>query len=199
MFAKSKIKIVLALVLSASMLLTGCTAQWISVALADLPVLTQMALNIVSLVATLQSGKQINAADAAAIRNISTEAGKDLILLQTLYNQYKANPSDATLQKIQGVLGEIEQNLPALLAAAHISNANLSARVTTAVDLILTTVQGFAALIPQAARTTTQQRVAGVKITLLNTKQLKQQWNETVCAPTGDAVLDAALAQSQIQ
>jgi hypothetical protein len=41
--------------------------------------------------------------------------------------------------------------------------------------------------------------VAGVKITLLNTKQLKQQWNETVCAPTGDAVLDAALAQSQIQ
>ncbi|MBS1850287.1 MAG: hypothetical protein JST79_05200 [Acidobacteria bacterium] len=197
MFAKPKIKIALALVLSASMLLTACTAQWISVALADLPVLTQMALNIASLVAMLQSGQQISAADAAAMQNISAEAGKDLLLLQTLYNQYKANPSDATLQKIQLVLAEIQQNLPALLRAAHISNPNLSARITAAVELILTTVQGFAALVPQSGRAVAQQRTVGGK--LRNARQLKQQWNAEVCAPTGDAVLDAALAQSQIE
>ena len=48
-------RIVLAAVLSLALVATGCSAQWISVALADLPVLTQMALNIASLVATLQS------------------------------------------------------------------------------------------------------------------------------------------------
>ena len=39
-------RIMLAIVLSISLVTTGCGAQWISVALADLPVLTQMALNI---------------------------------------------------------------------------------------------------------------------------------------------------------
>ena len=42
----SKSKTVLAILLSISLLATGCSAQWISIALADLPVLTQMALNI---------------------------------------------------------------------------------------------------------------------------------------------------------
>jgi len=47
-------RIILAVVLSISLIATGCSAQWISVALADLPVLTQMALNIAALVSTLE-------------------------------------------------------------------------------------------------------------------------------------------------
>jgi len=41
------------------------------------------------------------------------------------------------------------QNLPALLQAAHINNPALSTRIMAAVNLILTTVGSFAALIPQ--------------------------------------------------
>ena len=41
---KSMTRILLSIVLSISLIATGCSAQWISVALADLPVLTQMAL-----------------------------------------------------------------------------------------------------------------------------------------------------------
>jgi hypothetical protein len=48
-------------VLSISLIATGCSAQWTSVALADLPVLIQMALNISTIVTTLQSGQQISA------------------------------------------------------------------------------------------------------------------------------------------
>jgi len=119
------------------------------VALADLPVLTQMALNIAALVATLQSGKQLTPAEVQAIRNISAEASKDLTLLQALYNQYQANPSPDTLQKVEGLIQDINQNLPALLQAAHINNPALSTRIMAAVNLILTTVGSFAALIPQ--------------------------------------------------
>ena len=53
MKANSMSKIVLALVLGISLIATGRSAQWISVALADLPVLTQMALNLTALAATL--------------------------------------------------------------------------------------------------------------------------------------------------
>ena len=54
----SKSKTLLALVLAITIAATGCSAQWISLALQDLPVLTQMALNVATLVSTLVSGPQ---------------------------------------------------------------------------------------------------------------------------------------------
>jgi hypothetical protein len=54
-----RIRFTLVAVLSILLATTGCSSQWISVAVADLPALTQMALNIATLVSTLQSGKQI--------------------------------------------------------------------------------------------------------------------------------------------
>ncbi len=141
-------RVVLVFVLSISLIATGCSAQWISVALADLPVLTQMALNIAALAATLQSGRQLTPSEAQAIQNISAEASKDLTLLQSLYNAYKASPSTGALEKIESMIQETNQELPALLQAAHISDPSLSARITAAVNLILTTVSSFASLIP---------------------------------------------------
>jgi hypothetical protein len=132
-------RILLAAVLTISLVTTACSAQWISAALADLPVLTQMAVNISSLVTTLQSGKQLSPAEGLAIQNLSAEASKDLTLLQSLYNSYKASPSPDTLQKIETLIQAANQNLPALLQAAHISDSALSARITAAVNLILTT------------------------------------------------------------
>ena len=143
MKSNSTTRIVLVFVLSISLIATGCSAQWISVALADLPVLTQMALNIAALAATLQSGKQLTPAEALAIQNISAEASKDLTLLQSLYNAYKTSPSADTLQKIESMIQETNQELPALLQAAHISDPALSARITAAVNLILTSGEQF--------------------------------------------------------
>ena len=188
----SKSRIVLAAVLSISLIATGCSAQWISVALADLPVLTQMALNIAALASTLQSGKQLPPAEALAIQNISTEANKDLALLQSLYNAYKTNASPDTLQKIEGVIQETSQNLPGLLQAAHISDPVLSARITAAVNLILTSVSSFASLIPRTAAALP--RVARQNVVILQPKDLKKQWNAQVCAPSGNPALDAALS-----
>ena len=155
-------RIVLAAVLSISLMTTGCSAQWISVALADLPVLTQMALNLAALVATLQTGKQLSPAEALAIQNISAQASKDLNLLEALYNEYKANPSASALQKIQSVIADINQSLPALLQAAHLGDPVLSARIAAGVNLILTTVASFAALIPQTSARPTADRSSPV-------------------------------------
>src|SRR5450755_440509 len=189
--SNSAMKVVLALVLSVALLATGCTAQWLSVALADLPVLTQMALNFASLAVTLQSGRQVNPADSAAIQNISAEAGKDLSLLQSLYNEYQANPNVTTVQKINGVLSTTTTNLPALLGAAHISDSVLAARITSGVNLILGTVQSFAALIPQTTVFTAKARAAQA-VSVPKAMDLKKRWNEQVCAPTGNAALDSA-------
>jgi len=183
---------ILAAVLSISLLGTGCSAQWISIALADLPVLTQMALNIGTIVASLQSGSQISAADAAAIQNLSAQASRDLNLLQSLYNGYKSNPSANALQKIQNVIADINQSLPALLQAAHIGNPILSARVAAGVNLILTTVASFAALIPQTSTHLTAQKVAYPASAIPRAGDLKKQWNQQVCGPANGMDFGAA-------
>ena len=197
--AISKSKPVLAIVLSISLLATGCSAQWISVALADLPVLIQMALNIGTIISTLQSGKQINPTEAAAIQNISAQASKDLNLLATLYNDYKANPSASALQKIQSVIADIDQSLPALLQAAHIGDPVLSARVAAGVNLILTTVASFAALIPQTSTQLAAARVTRQQIAIPKASDLKKQWNQQVCGPTSNAALDFSAAACQLR
>jgi len=156
-------------------------------------VLTQMALNIATLVSTLASGKQASTADVATIQNISAQASRDLNLLQTLYTEYKANPNSTTLQKIQNVTADVNQNLPALLQAAHISNPTLSARVTAAVNLIVPTVNSVAALMPQTSAATSRKLNAQP---LLQAKDLKKQWNLQVCSPTGNSEMDEAFAQN---
>ena len=190
----SKSKTVLAMVLSISLIATGCSAQWISVALADLPVLTQMALNIGTIITTLESGQQISPAEAAAIQNISAQAGKDLNLLATLYNEYKANPSASFLQRIQSAIADVNQSLPALLQAAHISDPILSSRVTAGVNLILTTVASFAALIPQTSTQLVAAQVTRSQVTIPKASDLKKQWNQQVCGPTSNSALDFGAA-----
>ena len=192
----SKSKSLLALMLATVITTTACSAQWINVALQDLPVLTQMALNIATLVSTLASGKQASPADLAVIQNISTQASRDLNLLQSLYADYKANPSTTTLQKIQNVISDLNHNLPALLQSAHISNSVLSARITAAVNLILSTVNNFAALMPNSAPATSRKARAAAPPSATD---LKKQWNQQICAASGDAAFDAALASCVIR
>src|SRR5580698_8013448 len=184
MKCNSRPKIVLAVLLAISLLATGCSAQWISIALADLPVLLQMALNLGTAATTLESGQPLSPSDTAAIQNISAEAGKDLNLLQNLYNDYNTSPNPATIQKIDAVIADINTNLPQLLQAAHISDAAVSARITVAVNLILSTVNSFASLLPATGMAATMQaQIAHQKVALPHAKDLKKQWNEQVCAP----------------
>ena len=175
MFNK-KAHALLAVLLCVSLFATGCSSDWIAVALDDLPVLTEMALNIGTLATTLESGKQLSATETAEIQNISTQASKDLNVLQALYNEYKQNPNSGTLQKIQNAISDINRNLPALLQAVHVSNAALSARVSAAVNLILVTVNSFALLIPG---TSGQGNLK--EANLPHPADLKKQWNHQIC------------------
>jgi hypothetical protein len=186
----AKSKTVLAIALSISLIATACSAQWISVALADLPVLTQMALNIGTIAATLDAGTQINPIDVAAIQNISAQASKDLNLLATLYNEYKSDPTASALEKIQSVIADINQSLPALLQAAHISDPVLSTRIAAAINVILTTVASFGALIPQSSAQLAARTVVRQPAVLPTPSDLKKQWNQQVCGPTGNSSLD---------
>jgi hypothetical protein len=177
MKCNSKSKSLLALVLAIALAATGCSAQWINIALQDLPVLTQMALNIATLAGTFSRPQ--NTADLAVVQNISTQTSRDLNLLQSLYNEYKADPNDATLAKIQSAIVEINQNVPALLESAHVSNPLLAIRVNAAANLILGTINSFATLMPAHSSVKARKLVEP----LPSAAELKSRWNQQVCAP----------------
>src|SRR5581483_2947690 len=166
----SKSNAFLALVLAIAIAATGCSPQWINVALENLPVLTQMALNIATLASPPGSAKQ--AADAAVIQNISAQASRGLNLLRTLCLDYKANPDAARLLRIQKAIADLDRNLPTLLESAHISDPKLADRVRVAVNLILTTVNGFAALMPLSQAAAGQLSGAPPPAT-----DLRERWN----------------------
>ncbi len=171
----------LSLSLVLAMATAACSSQWINVALTDLPVLAQMALNIAALSATMQ-GKPMSSGDASAIQGISSEATKDLTLLKALFNDYKAQPSQTGLQKINDAIGVLQSNLPAVLNAAHISDPLVSQRVTAGVSLILTTVESFAALMPSSQPANVHAQMAPrAKLPVPTASQLKQSWNQQVC------------------
>ena len=115
--------------------------------------------------------------------------------LQTLSSDYKANPCGTKLQKIQDVISDLNQNLLTLLESAHISNAVPSARIAAAENLILSTVNRFAALMPQKSPTTSRKVQAGP---LPHTKDLKKQWNQQVCAPTGNSAMGRGICPVRI-
>lgn len=175
---QSLMKSMLAVILCLTMVTTACTADWIKIALADLPILIQMGINI----ATLIGGSKLTQHDIDGINAISVEAQKDLRLMQTLYDDYKASPTPDKLAKIQAVMAEINTNLPALLVAAHIKDAELSQRIGAAVGLILSTVQSFAQLMPSAnnPKGMKVERNAQGKVALPSPEQLKKQWNQDV-------------------
>lgn len=184
----SRRNILLALVLTIAIATTACTASWVSTALTDLPVLTQMALNIGTLVSTLSTGKPVSPADQATIQNISAQAAKDLNLIASFYADYKTTQDPSALVKITAAIEDTQENLTALLAAAHISDPDLSARITAGVNLILTTVQSFASLIPTPPATTSaaiarRAAVPGArnkKANVPSPNDLKKAWNQQV-------------------
>jgi hypothetical protein len=192
-------KLLLICTLCLSLAATGCSAQWISVALADLPVLTQMALNIATLVGNVHTGEQLDTSETAAIQNISSEASKDFMLLQQLYQGYKANPSVDSIRKIQNVITDLNTSLPALLQAGHIKNPALATRVSVAVNLILTTVNTFAALIPENVVRAFSQSTAAHQVAVSGPKDLKRQWNQQVCSTTANETVDSASSLCPLQ
>lgn len=171
---------ILAILLTMVMFTVGCTASWINVALQDLPVLLQMALNIATLASTFSGAQAPSQNEINAINQIAAEASKDLSLLQTLYNQYESSPSPELLGQMENVIADINTNLPALLTAAHIQNATLQQQVTAAVGLILTTVTSFAALIPQPTNPAVQAMKATLHQKPLGPNDLKKAWNAQV-------------------
>jgi len=141
-----------AIALSAAMVVTACNTSWISTALADLPVLVQIAENIAAIVAAAQ-GQAGNPQVAAQIQAVADTAKTGLQTIQALVNSYNAAPSaqKATiLGRIDTGLTAVQANLQQILSSARLLNPQLQATITGIVTLAEGTLLAIQTLVPAA-------------------------------------------------
>ena len=163
-------------ILSLTLIVAGCSASWISTALADLPVITQVALNIASIVAAAQGKGQASPAVTSQVQNIAAQVQSDLTLVQSLIADYQsatAAQKPAFVQKIAAALADVQTNLNAILTAVHVSDTALQATIVAAVGVAAATVASIASLLPASAGTVR----ANNAVKPPSVRELKKQFN----------------------
>jgi hypothetical protein len=201
----------LAVVLSMTMMMAGCSTEWIGQAEQIVAALIPAAANLVALVAALE-GKTVSAADMQMIQNAGTQAGADLQLIQALIGAYEkadAAAKPGILNQIESAINAVQANLQGLLPALHIQDAATQAKITAVVGILLSEVQSLAAIVPLVsggnAQVSQNRRdlghpsiVVGHPRAPLSAREFVASYNATMTAKTGNAALDRATAGLEI-
>jgi hypothetical protein len=179
-------KTALALVLAVCMACTGCwfNPAWLQDALNDLPVLVQMAQAILEIVAVTKTDAPPSATDIAAINQIGYVATQGLTAIQNLCKSYTSANSTTTIADIRAAGAALVANLNTLLSSAQIKDPALLVRVSTAVNLIVTTVNTIIGLLP-ASPSAADMKAAKARATSGATKlpkpaDLRAMWQQEV-------------------
>jgi hypothetical protein len=170
----------LAITLSAMLIVSGCSTSWVQVAVNDLPVLVQIATSILGIVAAAQGKGAVDPAVAAKVQIVAGQVKSDLELVQSLVAAYQsaaAADKPGLLSKVDSALSSVQSNLNALLAAAHVNNAALQATIAASVGLAITTVLAIQSLIPAPAA-----KGARSAVKPMNAKQLRSSFNSIVAS-----------------
>jgi hypothetical protein len=198
---------VVAMVLCATITLTGCSTAWIGQAEQIVAALVPAAANLITLITALE-GKGVSTQDLQLIQSSSTQAQSDLQLIGTLITQYQQAVDAATqatlLTKIQTAIATVQSNLSGLLAALHISDAATQAKVTAVIGLILSEVQSLAVIIPLVHPSSSMEQVSAALKTgkikaPLTASQFRTSYNALMTAKTGNAPLDGAAAKCKLR
>lgn len=140
----------LAIALSVAMVATACNTSWMSTALADLPVLVQIAENIASIVAAAQ-GQAGNPQTSAEIQDVASTTKTGLLAIQALVNSYNAAPAaqkTTILGQIDAGLTAVQANLQQILSAVKVLNPQLQATITGIITLAEGTLLAIQSLVP---------------------------------------------------
>src|SRR5437879_4530365 len=173
---------ILALTLSFTATNYACNTQaWLNAIGQYLPLAIQIAKSIVSLIVVFNPSASQE--DQGYVNSIGDEATRDYQLLQSLYQQYKATPNASTQAAIENTLTLIVNNLPQLLSTGHIKDPSLAAKVTAAVNILVTVADTIIAQMPvkspQLRARKAQARIAAAGF---SPSAVKVQWDTLVCA-----------------
>lgn len=188
-----------AMVLCVTLIFAGCSTDWITEAEKIVAALIPAVSNLVTLVVAL-GGKNVSAADLAAIQNAGSQAGADLELVRALiaaYQKADAAAKPGILNQIESAILAAQGNLQGVLPALHIKDTATQTKITAVVGIVLVEVQSLAAVVPVvSAQSQNSHPVAnhatrvGHPRALLSANEFVKSYNAALTAKTGNAELD---------
>lgn len=208
-------RVLVGLVLCVTMILSGCSSNWIDEANQIVGVLIPASQNLVTLVAMLQ-GKSVSAVDLETMQNAGKETAADLQLIQALiaaYEKADATAKPGILNEIESAIGATQANLQGLLAGLHIKDTATQTKITAVVGIVLSEVQSLAMVLPivqkgrverfptlaaKGAASMEHPVGAGRPRVPLSAGEFVRSFNSTLTAKTGNAELDRATSLLQI-
>ena len=141
-----------------------------------------MAESIASLIALTKTVQTPSPSEVAAIQHLGDVATQGLQAIQTAYQDYTSKNATTTIAQIQAGGAALVENLNQLLAAAQIKDQFLLNRVTAAVQLIVSTLNTFLALVPlSGAKKAKLNKSAAAALPSAST--LRQMWADQVGTP----------------
>lgn len=198
-------RMALAVVLSFTMIWSGCSTSWIGEAEQIVSAMIPAAANLVALVAALE-GKSVSAADLQVIQSAGSQAGADLQLIQSLITAYEkadASAQPGILNQIQSAINAVQGNLQGLLPALHIKDAATQTKISAVIGILLSEVQSLAAVVPIVNPNASPAAVAMARAQVkkqapLSAEEFVKSYNATLTAKTGNAGLDQVTGGFQI-
>ena len=178
---KPVLSLMLALVLVVTQV--ACTVDQV---LSDINLLLQTAASIATAVGALSP------ADATAIQVVVNTATTGLNVIQKDYDAYKASGATTDLEKLQAAIAALKNNLPAELAAAHVTNPNAVAKATAWVNLVTSTLDTILAVLPKLSANKN-----ATFAELPTPSDLQKRWSTEVCG--GDAKCSALVKAHNVK
>jgi hypothetical protein len=172
--------------------LIACSTSWITQAEAIVQVLLPAATNVLTLISVF-SGKSVDPEVVADVAKASAEVNSDLRQLATLIRDYTALPESqkaTQLDKINAVLALAQQHASDLMRAAHVKDQALQVKVSAVIGLVISELQSIEQLIPIVRGGNRATVSRAVKVPPLAAKSLKNAFNATMSAPSGNTDLD---------
>lgn len=151
-----------------------------------------VAQEIVNWTPTLVSGVNLTASTVEALDPASALIIQPFVVafnalapqFQQAAQNYLNNPNQTTLQVLQGLIVQIQQNAnQALLAALKITNPDSQASITKDINILATAANALLSLVQSVSTTAQiQQMSKGVTVTLAQVRQLQDQHAMQVAA-----------------
>jgi hypothetical protein len=177
-------KIILVFTLSVAIVLTGCSAAWISTIDSILAVAAPALIDILQIVA-VANNQPLNSGLAA---KINTDASAIELLARDFAKASSAS-SSGICQQLEAAINTYEIDQQLVLQVAQVSDTNTQTKITLLADLVAGTIQAITAVIPSCQNAASTR---GFKVRSdLTLRDFVTEYNAILKIETGNAAVDA--------
>jgi hypothetical protein len=177
-------KTILVFTMSVAILLTGCSAAWISTVDSILEVAAPALIDILQIVAA--------ANDQPVNSNLATKINNDASAIKLLAGDFAAASSASSsgiCQQLQAAINTYQADQQLVLQVAQVSDTNTQTKITLLADLVAGTIQAITAVIPSCQNVAAARDLkASPPLTLRN---FVTEYNAILKMKTGNAEVDA--------